>query len=50
MPGTGKYYPTRRLYFQGSIAITSPLSGVVGAVDGHLASWVSAMLLARINY
>ena len=47
---TGKYYPTRHLYFQGSIAITSPLSGVVGAVDGQLAPWVSAMLLARINY
>jgi hypothetical protein len=47
---TGKYYPTRHLYFQGSIAITGPLSGVDGAVDGHLTPWVSAMLLALVNY
>jgi hypothetical protein len=47
---TGKYYPTRNLYFQGGLAATFPLSGVRGAVDGNLNRWVSAMLLARVRY
>jgi hypothetical protein len=47
---TGKYYPTRNLYFQASLAATFPLAGVSGVVDGNLHRWVSAMLLARIKY
>jgi hypothetical protein len=47
---TGKYYPTRNLYFQASLAATFPMSGVSGVIDGNLHRWVSAMLLARIKY
>jgi hypothetical protein len=47
---TGKYYPTRNLYFQGGLAATFPLSGVMGAIDGNFNRWVSAMLMARVRY
>jgi hypothetical protein len=47
---TAKYFPTRHLYFQAAVAATFPLDGVKAAVNGSLSPWLSAMLMARINY
>jgi hypothetical protein len=47
---TAKYYPTRHLYFQCGVAATFPLNGVKGAVNGSLSPWLSAVVMARINY
>jgi hypothetical protein len=47
---TAKYYPTRHLYVQAAVAATFPLNGVKGAVNASLSPWLSAMVMARINY
>jgi hypothetical protein len=47
---TGKYFASRRVLVQGSVAATSAGRGVEDALDGRTRDWLSAMMFIRIGF